>query len=766
MTTPTISSQRLVTLPVPFDSKRCNYYVSGSNIVIETVAQYLTRVTSTIRDANPITMLIPKSGYSAGSFPIASFSATLATFNIRTYVFLDGLADINFTDITDRYLKIDQTTPQQIINGIPTIDASLSDFVSSNQLVNKEYVDSSINFVNTFFLNNTSSDIGGIYYDMIDMETGEAESSFTTSGLTTGNNQPLVNFATISGVPGVNTLASGVYTLHIYVEITAGTKPTKIYYELYTRTTGGTETLQTTSETSDYIITKSDIELHSIISSDITINTTDRIVIKFFANVEALGSDVDVTLYAEGTDDSRFSVPTTTAVLSSVFIRQDGSKQLSSDWDAGNHNITADSFITNTGTSSDFVKGDGSLDSSTYLTSYTETDPIVGAINGIVKANGAGTISAAVSGTDYQLPLVADTDYLTPGTASTTYQPLDSGLTSIAGLTTSADTMIYTTALDTYSTASLTAFARTFLDDVDAPAVRTTLDVDQAGTDNSTNVTLAGTLDYITISGQVITRNAIDLTADITGNLPVTNLNSGTSASSSTFWRGDGTWATPAGGIITPQTITYSTTPTMDYTSGENGVITLTGDVTTFSLSNVPDGGSGTINVVQNATGGYGIITFAHTGLTINLLNGKEATAININSGSNEETPISYIRLGSTLYIAFSSPYITTQTITYSATPTHNVNNGFDAQITLTGDVTTYTISNLQDGDSGTIAMIQDATGGYGIAAISASGLTSKPQGGTYPTGGNSNVNSTANGHTLLAYHVNGTYLYITYSAF
>lgn len=41
---------------------------------------------------------------------------------------------------------------------------------------------------------------------------------------------------------------------------------------------------------------------------------------------------------------------------------------------------------------------------------------------------------------------------------------------------------------------------------------------------NSGDVTLAGTPDYLTISGQVITRNQIDLTADVTGDLPLSNI--------------------------------------------------------------------------------------------------------------------------------------------------------------------------------------------------------------------------------------------------
>ena len=137
------------------------------------------------------------------------------------------------------------------------------------------------------------------------------------------------------------------------------------------------------------------------------------------------------------------------------------------------------------------------LDGSQTLTNKTIG---VSQLSGTVAIANGGTNASSAGDARTNLGLAIGTDV----------QAYDAGLNSIAGLTTAADNLIYTSASDTYAVTSFTAYGRSLVDDADAATARTTLGLGTAavlnvGTSANNIVQLDGTSKLPAVDGSQLT---------------------------------------------------------------------------------------------------------------------------------------------------------------------------------------------------------------------------------------------------------------------
>ena len=207
---------------------------------------------------------------------------------------------------------------------------------------------------------------------------------------------------------------------------------------------------------------------------------------------------------------------------------------------------------------------------------WTQVD-LTAAVTGILPVANGGTASANAAAARTALGLAIGTDVQA-------YNALLAALATLAP--TVADTLVYTTGVNTVTTAALTAFARTLLDDADAAAARATLGVlgktGLLGSVTGVNLNVGATDTPITmVSANYIVTSVIVTNASI-------NL---TTATAGVFNAAAGVGALAADQVLTALT---ASTKFLDATLGGVALTDLQTAATLYARCGTPQGAAAT----------------------------------------------------------------------------------------------------------------------------------------------------------------------------
>ena len=224
-----------------------------------------------------------------------------------------GITNINFIFFQFIYFpEEDNTSIQRSYNGLYFIIDSEKTLSESNREVLGQVVEELNNISqigSIFYLDSNASDVAG-YKKMLLVYASDVIENISVAGAVDGD--PIEEFITEPGVPGITEFIGGIYSIHIHANKTTGigTKDVAIYFEIYKYALDTTETLLGTAShpTDKFEGNNNLLETHVHIEDEMIL-ATDRILVKFYVSVTGNGAAPSIDFSIQGDTTSRFVFP-------------------------------------------------------------------------------------------------------------------------------------------------------------------------------------------------------------------------------------------------------------------------------------------------------------------------------------------------------------------------------------------------------------------------------------------------------------------------
>jgi hypothetical protein len=291
-------------------------------------------------DATASTGGVSSVGGLTGNISNAQLAAGIVTSGLLTTANVVELTNLYFTNAR----AVDAVTHATLSNITVSGNITTSGNISGQYIYgDATYMTGLAPALQVYRFANVASTIS-TYYEATSLAVFTSNTTHSITQTVTQTPTLLGSFATKTGYPNLTVVPAGTFTIRYETQKASGNKAYSTYAEVYHRTSGGTEDLISTSDVSSSTVLNSTVQnqVYAVLTTDHTLDISDRIVIKVYAQLLVNGSD-SISLNIDDNTNSGFDMPVLPASINNFVPYLNATRDLN----LGNFAVIADHLTGN-----------------------------------------------------------------------------------------------------------------------------------------------------------------------------------------------------------------------------------------------------------------------------------------------------------------------------------------------------------------------------------------------------------------------------------